>query len=64
MATDPIPAVVACALACEELVNLRALQQLPEPAALLARLEARREDFALLTGVTSAYLHGQGVARV
>ena len=52
--------VVAVGLALEELERMRAMEQLPEPAALLERLEARTDDFHLLTGVCSAYLRRRG----
>jgi len=62
MTAANIAATVAAGLALEELDRMRAMQRLPEPQALLQRLEARTADFNLLTGVCAAYLKAQGVA--
>jgi hypothetical protein len=50
---------VAVALALEELDRMKAMDCLPEPEALLKRLQARSFDFNLLVGVTAVYLRLQ-----
>ena len=52
---------VAVALALEELDRLHALELLPTPEALMERLRARGNDFALVVGVALAYLRVQEV---
>ena len=52
---------VAVALALEELDRMRALECLPDPAALLERMRARGADFEVLAGVAGAYLNERGI---
>jgi len=52
---------VAVALALEELDRMRALECLPDPVALMERMEARNADFDMLAGVAGAYLNGRGI---
>jgi hypothetical protein len=59
-----ICAVVAVDLCLHELARLRALQCLPTPEALLARLRARDDDFSLIVGVVAAYMHERRIATV
>lgn len=54
--TAVICPVVAVALALDELNHMKAMECLPEPEALLMRLQARTVDFNMLTGVCAAYL--------
>jgi ABC-type transporter Mla maintaining outer membrane lipid asymmetry permease subunit MlaE len=61
MTASAIPAAVAVALALEELDHMKAMECLPCPAVLLARLHARTEDFNMLAGVVAAYLKAQGM---
>lgn len=56
-------AATAVALALDELGKMHALEQLPAPATLLARLETRTSDFNLLVGVARIYLRAQAVPR-
>lgn len=64
MSAAPSPSAVAVtvALALAGLDQLKALEQLPTPEALLAYLKARESDWALLSGVCAAYLHSKDVA--
>ena len=62
MTAAPTPSAVAVALALEELDRLKAMECLPCPAVLLARLQARNNDFHLLTGVVAAYLRSKELA--
>ena len=55
-------AVVAVDLCLHELARLRALQCLPTPEALLARLRARNDDFSLIVVAVAAYMHERGIA--
>jgi|GEM_PF-6810894 hypothetical protein len=55
--------VVAVALALDELDHMKAMQCLPEPGALLERLQLRTVDFNLLAGVCAAYLKAREVDR-
>ena len=52
---------VAVALALEELDQMRALESLPDPSALLERMRARGADFDLLAGVAGAYQNERGI---
>lgn len=56
-----ICSVVAVSLALEELDRLQAIERLPEPESLTARLRARTGDFDLLAGVAGAYLQERGL---
>jgi hypothetical protein len=60
MTAATICPAVTVALALEELDRLKAVDQLPTPEALLARLRARGDDFNLLVGVAGAYLNERG----
>lgn len=52
---------VAVALALDELERMKAMECLPEPEALLLRLQTRNHDFNVLTGLCAAYLKAKGV---
>jgi hypothetical protein len=51
---------VCVALAIQELDRMKAIECLPTPEALLARLQARNADFNMLVGVVSVYLRSLG----
>ena len=57
-----VAATVAAGLAIQELDRMKAMQCIPEPQALLQRLEARTADFHLLAEVCAFYLQAQGVS--
>lgn len=51
----------AVAVALDELDRMKAMECLPEPEALLKRLQVQTSEFNLLTGVCAAYLKAKGV---
>jgi hypothetical protein len=61
MTISLVPIAVSTALALEELDRLKAVDQLPTPDALLARLRARDGDFDILAGIVGAYLNERGL---
>ena len=56
-----ICSAVAVALALDELDNMKAMECLPSPEALMQRLQSRNGDFDLLAGVAGAYLNERGI---
>ncbi len=61
MTPAAVCSAVAASLVLEEFHNMKALESLPSPEALMQRLELRTDDFNLLAGVAGAYLNERGI---